>query len=165
MTYEDGPGTGHPLPPAPTSVPIFETSMDTGITRTPSQLFALVLGDVYVIVGVVGFFVASEFTKGTADDQLVIFRLNHLHNLIHVVLGIGWLGASRSPDLSKSINTVFGVVLILVAILGFMALGLMHTVLNVTESTDPDNFLHVLTGGLSLYFGTAGAGEVRAATT
>lgn len=74
--------------------------MQAHTTRTPGQLYALVIGAVYLLVGVVGFFFASEFTEGTADDQFIIFRLNHLHNLIHVVLGIGWLAASRTPALS-----------------------------------------------------------------
>lgn len=130
--------------------------MQAGTTKTPGQLYALVIGAVYLLVGIAGFFVASEFTEGTADDKLIVFRLNHLHNLIHIVLGIGWLAASRTAALSKTVNTVFGVVLLLVAILGFTTVDLVHTLLNITESTDPDNFLHLVTGGLALYFGTAG---------
>lgn len=129
--------------------------MQTGTTKTPGQLYALVIGVVYLLVGIVGFFVASEFTKGAADDKLIIFRLNHLHNLIHIVLGIGWLAASRTAALAKTVNTLFGAVLILVAILGFTGIDLVHTLFNITESTDPDNFLHLVTGGLALYFGTA----------
>jgi hypothetical protein len=139
--------------------------MQAGTTRTPGQLYALVIGAVYLLVGVVGFFFASEFTKGTGDDQFIVFRLNHLHNLIHIVLGVGWLAASRTAALSKTVNTLFGVVLLLVAILGFTGIDLMHTLLNITESTDPDNFLHVVTGGLALYLGTAGAGDRRVVTT
>lgn len=136
--------------------------MQTGTTKTPGQLYALVIGVVYLLVGIVGFFVASEFTKGAADDKLIIFRLNHLHNLIHIVLGIGWLAASRTAALAKTVNTLFGAVLILVAILGFTGIDLVHTLFNITESTDPDNFLHLVTGGLALYFGTAGDRRVVA---
>lgn len=136
--------------------------MQTGTTKTPGQLYALVIGVVYLLVGIVGFFVASEFTKGAADDKLIIFRLNHLHNLIHIVLGIGWLAASRTAALVKTVNTLFGAVLILVAILGFTGIDLVHTLFNITESTDPDNFLHLVTGGLALYFGTAGDRRVVA---
>jgi hypothetical protein len=139
--------------------------MQAGATRTPGQLYALVIGVVYLLVGIVGFFVASEFTKGTADDELIIFRLNHLHNLIHVVLGIGWLAASRTAALSKTVNTLYGAVLLLVAILGFTGIDLVHTLLNITESTDPDNFLHLVTGGLALYLGTAGASDRPVVTT
>ncbi len=121
-------------------------------------MFALVIGAVYLLVGIVGFFVASEFTKGGADDELIVFRLNHLHNIIHVVLGAGWLVASRTAAAARSINLLFGVVLLVVAVLGFTAIDLVHTLLNITESSDPDNFLHLVTGALGVYFGTAGAG-------
>lgn len=65
--------------------------------------------------------------------------------------------SSRTAALSKTVNTLFGAVLLLVALLGFTGIDLVHTLLNITESTDPDNFLHLVTGGLALYFGTAGA--------
>lgn len=137
--------------------------MQATTARTPGQVYALVIGAVYLLVGIVGFFVVEEFTNGTADDKLIIFRLNHLHNIIHVVLGAGWLAASRTTAMAKSINLLFGIVLLLVAVLGFTGIDLVHTLLNVTESTDPDNFLHLVTGGLALYFGTAGAGDRRTA--
>jgi hypothetical protein len=129
--------------------------------RTFGQLYALVIGAVYLLVGVVGFFFASEFTEGSADDQFIIFRLNHLHNLVHVVLGVGWLAASRTATAAKGVNTLFGAVLLLVAILGFTGIDLMHTLFNITESTDPDNFLHLITGGIALFFGTVGAAGPR----
>lgn len=139
--------------------------MQASATRTPGQLYALVIGAVYLLVGGVGIFFASEFTKGSAEDEFIIFRLNHLHNVIHIVLGVGWLAASRTAALAKTVNALFGAVLLLVAIVGFTGIDLMHTLLNITESTDPDNFLHLVTGGLALYFGTAGAGERRVATS
>lgn len=139
--------------------------MQASATRTPGQLYALVIGVVYLLVGIIGFFVASEFTEGAADDELIVFRLNHLHNIIHVVLGVGWLAASRTAALSRTVNTLFGVVLLVVAVLGFTAIDLVHTLLNITEASDPDNFLHLVTGALAVYFGTAGAGERPAATT
>jgi Domain of unknown function (DUF4383) len=136
--------------------------MQAGATRTPGQLYALVIGAVYLLVGIVGFFFASEFTKGTVKDEFIIFRLNHLHNVIHVLLGIGWLAASRTVALSKTINTLFGAVLLLVAVVGFTGTDLVHTLLNITKSTDPDNFLHLITGGIALYFGIAGDRRVVA---
>jgi Domain of unknown function (DUF4383) len=137
--------------------------MQASSSRTPGQLFALVIGAVYLLVGIVGFFFAGEFTKGTAEDEFIIFRLNHLHNLVHVALGIGWLVASRTAALAKAANTLFGAVLLLVALLGFTNIDLMHTLLNITESTDPDNFLHLVTGGIALYFGVASDRRVVAA--
>ena len=135
--------------------------MQASSNRTPGQLYALVIGAVYLLVGVVGFFFVSEFTEGSSDDQFIIFRLNHLHNLVRVVLGVGWLAASRTAVAAKGINTLFGAVLLLVAILGFTGIDLMHTLFNITESTDPDNFLHLVTGGIALFFGTVGAAGPR----
>lgn len=139
--------------------------MQASAAKTPGQLYALVIGVVYLLVGAVGFFVASEFTKGSADDQLIIFRLNHLHNIIHLLLGVGWIVGSRTAAAAKGINLLFGIVLLLVAVLGFTGIDLMHTLLNITESTDPDNFLHVVTGALALYFGTASAGDRTVVTS
>jgi hypothetical protein len=42
--------------------------MQASATRTPGQLYALVMGAVYLLVGVIGFFFASEFTRGGADE-------------------------------------------------------------------------------------------------
>ncbi|MGH2694973.1 MAG: DUF4383 domain-containing protein, partial [Actinomycetota bacterium] len=64
--------------------------------RSPAQLFALVFGVVYLAVGVLGLFFADEFTKGSPDDELIIFRVNHLHNIVHIALGVVWIGASRT---------------------------------------------------------------------
>lgn len=127
--------------------------------KTPGQMFALVIGVVYLLVGIAGFFVASEFTGGSADDKLIIFPINHLHNIIHVVLGVGWLWGSRTVATAKQINTLFGIVLLLVALLGFVVPDLMQDLINVQGSGDADNFLHLVTGALGLYFGTMGAGD------
>ena len=133
--------------------------------KTPGQMFALVVGIVYLLVGIVGFFVASSFTKGTDDDQLIIFHLNHLHNIVHVVLGVGWIWASRTVATAKQINMIYGVVLLLVAVLGFVIPDTMQDLLNIRGAGDPDNFLHLVTGALSLYFGTAGGGATTRTTT
>lgn len=114
-------------------------------------------------MGIIGFFFADEFRRGSADDELIVFRLNHLHNIVHVALGVVWIGASRTLAAAKAINVLLGAVLIVVAILGFTAIDLVHTLLNIVDSSDPDNFLHIVTGALALYFGTAGAQSARAA--
>ena len=131
--------------------------------RTPAQLFALVFGVVYLLVGVLGFFFAEEFTKGSTNDAVLgIFPVNHLHNIVHLAIGAAWVAASRKHDTAKAANTAIGAVYLLVAALGFLLGGedtIMHTLLNIQSKGDPDNFLHLVSGALSLYFGTAGAGD------
>jgi hypothetical protein len=131
--------------------------------RSPAQLFALVFGAVYVLVGLLGFFVADQLTGGSIDDKLIIFPVNHLHNIVHLAVGGAWLGASTRHDVAKSVNVLIGVVYLLVAALGFTGIELVHTLLNIHTVGSTDNFLHLVSGAASLYFGTVGA--ERAATT
>ena len=126
-------------------------------TRTPAQTFALVFGAVYALVGVLGFFVAKGVTGGSVDDKLILFPVNHLHNVVHLGIGAVWLIASRTHAAAKGVNTAIGAVYLLVALLGFTGIDLMHTLLNIHGSGDADNFLHVASGALALYFGTSGA--------
>jgi len=53
----------------------------------PVQRFAQVFGAVYVLVGLLGFaFTGFASFAGTSDDKLLLFGVNPLHNIIHIVL-------------------------------------------------------------------------------
>ncbi|MGH2788829.1 MAG: DUF4383 domain-containing protein [Actinomycetota bacterium] len=130
---------------------------ESGAPRSPAQTFALVFGSVYVLVGLLGFFVADAVTGGSANDKLIVFPVNHLHNVVHLAIGGAWLVAARSSGIARSVNAIIGSVYLLVALLGFTGIDLMRTLLNIQGSGDADNFLHLASGALSLYFGTAGA--------
>lgn len=123
--------------------------------RTPAQLFALVFGAVYLLVGILGFFLTGfgDWTDKTGET-LIIFPVNGLHNVVHVLLGIIWIGAAGRHETAKSVNMAFGVVLALVAVLGFA--GVLEF-LAIKDASSPDNFLHLVTAVLSIYFGSAGA--------
>lgn len=124
--------------------------------RTPAQLFALVFGLIYLTIGIVGFFVTGfdGFAAKTYDEKLLAFPLNPLHNIAHLVLGIGWLAASFKHDLARITNMLFGIVLGVLTILGMA--GTLEF-LAIKDSAAPDNFLHLGSSMLSLYFGSAGA--------
>ncbi len=117
------------------------------------QLFALLFGIGYFVSGIGAYFFSDGLTGGTADDKLIFFRTNYIHAIVHLVLGVGWLAASRTVAMARSANLLFGVVLLLVALLGFTGIDLMHTFINVGGSLDADNFLHLGSGLLALYFG------------
>lgn len=129
-----------------------------GTMRTAGQTFALVFGVIYLLVGLAGFFVADDFTGGSTDDKLILFPVNHLHNIVHLAIGVLLIAGSRTVAQAKGMNTLVGVVLLLVAILGFLGLDFMHDLLNIHSSGSADNWLHLGTGALAVYFGTAGAG-------
>ena len=127
----------------------------TATARTPAQVFALVSGVLYLIIGFVGFAVTGfdDFAKETGEE-LVIFGLNPLHNIVHIALGAVWLVVSGSHERSKMVNLVFGATLLLVSVLGLV--GALEF-LSIADAAEPDNYLHLVWGSAGIYFGTAGA--------
>lgn len=132
--------------------------------RTPAQTFALVFGVVYLLIGLVGFAVTGfdGFAAKSYNEELIIFALNPLHNIVHIAIGALWIGSSRTHEASKSTNTLVGAVYGLVFILGL--LGVLKF-LAIEDAAEPDNYLHLGTAVLALYFGTAGASGRGRVTT
>ena len=122
---------------------------------SPAQRFALVLGVGYLLVGAAGFAVtgAHDFA-GMHHEKLLIFAVNPLHNVIHLALGLAWLASIARQRTARLANVTIGVVLGLVTVLGFVGgMGM----LGMSGLADPDNFLHLATATLALYFGTVAA--------
>ena len=123
---------------------------------TPAQRFAGLFGAVYLVVAIAGFALTgfSDFA-GHHSHTLLIFAVNPLHNTIHLVLAIVWLAAAPRHRTARAANLALGVVLGLVTVLGFFeGLGM----LGMSGLADPDNFLHLITATLALYFGSVAAG-------
>ena len=128
--------------------------MATASARTPAQMFGLIFGAVYVLVGIAGFFVADSFTGGQASDKLIFFPVNHVHNIVHLAIGGALLFGSTRADLARSVNLIVGIVYALVAVLGFLE---VITPELINDRDVADDFLHLATAILAIYFGTAGA--------
>jgi hypothetical protein len=132
-------------------------------TWTPAQRFAAVFGAVYVVVGAAGFAVTGGHDfAGMDHGTLLIFSVNPLHNIIHLALGIAWLACAPVHRAARAANLTIGVVLGLVTVLGFS--GGMN-MLGMSGLGDPDNFLHLATATLALYFGSVAAGTPDASPT
>lgn len=131
--------------------------------KTPAQMFALVFGVVYLLVGVLGFAVTG-FDQFAAEqgDKLIIFEVNPLHNIVHILLGAIWLGAAKNHSSAKGANTFIGAAYLLVFVLGLV--GVLEF-LAIDKGLVPDQWLHLASGALSLYFGTAGAEGTRSPAT
>jgi hypothetical protein len=136
----------------------------TGTTRSPAQVFALTFGVVYLLIGIVGFAVTGfdGFASKSFDEKLLLFPVNPLHNLVHIAIGGLWLYSAKDLATAKSVNTIIGVAYLAVFLLGM--LGVLDF-LAIKDAGSADNYLHLASGALSLYFGTAGAtGAARART-
>lgn len=118
-----------------------------------ARTFALVVGIIFLAVGVLGFIPGVT----TGDGLLLgIFAVDAVHNVIHLLVGA--LGvAAYYWDRARLYCQGLGIVYLLVGILGFipallfgdnMLLGLFHVNL-------ADNLLHLVVGALAAYLGFA----------
>ena len=96
------------------------------------QTFARWFGILLLLIGIAGFFM---------DDMLVVFGVNTIHNIIHLVTGILGILASMSSGYAKTYNIGFGIIYLLVGILGFFSIAGIGALLNLN---DWDNWLHLV---------------------
>ena len=122
-------------------------------------MFALVFGVVFLLVGILGFILAPD----EGDKLFGLFQVNLLHNIIHLAVGALYLAGSSTHERAKQVNVLIGVVYGLVAILG-LANILVDAPDGLIDANAADDFLHLGTAVLALYFGTAGAEGARPAT-
>jgi hypothetical protein len=134
-------------------------------SRTPAQLYALVVGATLLVAGIIGFFYNSEFTsdKSVRDAVFGILDVNGWHNVVHIATGA--LGLLAVGYAARTYALAFGVVYIVVAIWGF-AIGSGDSILSIVPVNTEDNVLHLLIGlaGLGAYFATPAEAPSAAAT-
>jgi uncharacterized membrane protein YuzA (DUF378 family) len=120
-----------------------------------ARRFAAVFGAVYVLVGLAGFAVTglSDFAA-TSSDKLILFGLNPLHNVVHLLVGVVWLASSRNEQSARVVSAAIGAVYLLVGVAGLFIAG--NSDLNLLNLNQPDNVLHLGSAVLGLYFGLAG---------
>lgn len=130
-----------------------------------NAVVAKVAGAVLLVVGILGFIPALVI-----DGALLgIFGVNLLHNLVHLVTGgillaVGYMNDGANARVT---NQIFGVVYLLVAVLGFIAPAFMDTLLNLNgtaAAVSPvwDNVLHLVLGVVfaGVGFGVRASGPV-----
>lgn len=107
---------------------------------------AYVFGFFFLIAGVLGFVPAA-----TPDHHLFgIFHVNTLHNLVHIVTGVTALAAGFY-GWPKTFFQVFGVIYLIVALLGFFYGG--APIFGLLANNFADTLLHVATGGVAAWLG------------
>ena len=89
-------------------------------TSSPARLYALLVGGVLTIAGIIGFFYDSSFDTGAelrADEVFGILAVNGWHNVVHLVTGL--LGLAAVGYAARAYALVLGLVYMVVAIWGF----------------------------------------------
>ena len=136
--------------------------------KTLAQIWALTLGAVLVVVGLVGFLVEPSFAVGDSAQRgtLILFDVNGWHNVVHLLSGVVGLAMAGTAARARLYSIGYGIVYVLVTILGF-AVGDGGLLLSLIPINTADNVLHLavaLTGiGVGLASPVAGARHAVAA--
>ena len=124
---------------------------------SPARLYALLVGGVLTIAGMIGFFYDSSFDTGsalTADAVLGILDVNGWHNVVHIVTGL--LGLAAVGYAARAYALVLGVVYVVVAIWGFAeATNGFGVILDFLPVNTEDSILHLVLGLTGLAAGAA----------
>ena len=117
-------------------------------TWSLNRLFALVIGIVFLLVGILGLLL--DPTKG---NLIGLFSVNIVHNLVHVLIGVLGIIAAFT-GWPRYYNRGLGIVYLLVGILGFIpALTPGGELLGVMDVNLADNILHLVVGAVAAYLG------------
>ncbi len=106
---------------------------------------AMLFGAVFVLVGLLGFVPAFSPVHSDGMRYLVgLFMVGGVHNVIHLLSGAAaLLAAFYSEKAAKTYFQVFGLVYLLVTVIGFIQ---KTTVLGIFDVNTADNFLHLVLG-------------------
>ena len=113
---------------------------------------AITLGIVFIAVGLLGYI--DNPIIGASDKA--IFHADSVHNMVHIVSGVLFLLiALAAPGSAAGFLRVFGIVYLLIGIIGFVQYGSagMGKVLGFLHVNGADNYLHVGLGLLIFLLG------------
>jgi hypothetical protein len=113
-------------------------------TTSPARLYAVVVGAVLVIAGIIGFFYNSTFTSNESvhDDVFGLLSVNGWHNVVHIATGLLGLAMARTLASSRMYALLLGVVYTVVAIWGFI-IGSGESILSIVPINTEDSILHL----------------------
>jgi hypothetical protein len=68
-----------------------------GRGKTVPEILALAFGAIYLLIGIIGFFITGfENFFGHTDKTLVGFEINGMHNVVHILIGVAGLVLART---------------------------------------------------------------------
>lgn len=126
------------------------TRTDNGYARTAIQKTALIVGIVFLLVGIAGFIPGlthpMEHLEGAgADSQALLFGLfqvSVLHNAVHLLFGVAGLAAAAQARASRLFLIWGGVIYAVLLVYGLFAVNMEE--INVVPVNVADNWLHAI---------------------
>ncbi|WP_241384441.1 DUF4383 domain-containing protein [Rhodococcus sp. CH91] len=122
------------------------------MTATPVQTAALVVGAVFLLVGILGFIpgVTADYDQlsgaGHHSEAMLlgIFQVSILHNIVHLLFGVVGIAAARAALASRS-YLIFGGAVYLVLWLYGLIID-QGSAANFVPVNTADNWLHFVLG-------------------
>jgi hypothetical protein len=122
--------------------------------KTLAQVYALVLGAVLVVVGIIGFFVEPSFSVGDSAQRgtLIAFDINGWHNVVHLLSGVAGLALAGTAARARLFCIGYGIVYVVVTALGFIV-GDGGFLLSLIPINTADNLLHLAIAATAIGIG------------
>ena len=120
---------------------------------------AIIFGLFFIIAGIAGFIPALAPVHGDGAMLFGIFMVGPVHNIVHLASGgAALLAAFAGAGAARKYFQIFGIVYLLVAIIGFFYGN--SDILGVMEHNVADIGLHIAIAAVALYFGFVGGRDV-----
>ena len=112
--------------------------------RTLPQTIALAFGAIYLLIGIVGFFITgfSDFFGHDDSKTLIIFDINGAHNVVHILIGVAGLLLARTLEGARTYGWLLAAGYGAAFLYGVFAVGQDWDFLNLNWA---DNILHLAT--------------------
>lgn len=126
-----------------------------------AKTIGMLFGWIYTIVGIAGFIPAlgGSFSM-TGSTLLGVAPVNVLHNIVHLIIGIAGLTMSRTEEGAGTFCKTFGIILLLIGIIGFIQPNLF----GILPIGGGDIWIHLITGAILAVAGFASAPSRAAAS-
>jgi hypothetical protein len=127
-----------------------------------AKTIGMLFGWIYTIVGIAGFIPALGGSFSMADSTLLgVAQVNVLHNIVHLIIGLAGLTMSRTEEGAGTFCKTFGVILLLIGVIGFIQPNL----LGILPIGGGDIWIHLITGAILAVAGFASAPSRSAAAS
>lgn len=132
-----------------------------------TRYFALIVGIVYVLLGILGFIPGITQSPGLNSALTVnmaygflftLFAVNVILNLLHVVVGLVGIGSYTSWSMARNYSRGLAILMAVVAIFGFIPV--LDVFFGLIPFFGNEIWLHAITAVVAAYFGWVGQENV-----